>query len=97
MPKKDYSLTPKQKEAFAELKKAFAKCHRSKMIVWDWYGKISAVNGKVVSSMEVGGRKRFELVDSNLVEQFRPKCLRSAMADDEADTRVIYHGEDSEW
>jgi len=78
---KDYSLTLEQEKAFKSLKRAFKKCSEAHVIVWDDYGHISAVNGKIVytPSPDEGYE---EPLDSSLVSDFTSKAWNDSNADD---------------
>jgi hypothetical protein len=78
-------LSPKQAEAFKELERSFRKCSRLKIIVWDNYGQISALNGNKVTPPETAGSHNDEpgeLLDCLTVPSFSPKCWASSNADD---------------
>lgn len=57
----DYSLTDPQKKAFVALERAFIRCLKEKVLIWDDYGVISAVNGKIVRSVDPDGSLDQEL------------------------------------
>jgi len=88
----DHSLTKKQAEAFADLKRAFARCSRLNIIVWDDYGSISAVNGHKVNAPETSGEHGdraarrdgvdLEQLDKSTVPSFAPTCWSGSNADD---------------
>ena len=42
----DYEFTAEQQRAFDSLRKAFAKCRRAKVMLFNYYGAIYGVNGK---------------------------------------------------
>ena len=78
--KEDYSLTPDQMKAFAALKRAFARCNKEGVYVWDNYGFISAVNSYAINSIICGYGE--EEIDDMQVESFSPKGYRGSNADD---------------
>lgn len=75
------ALTPEQKKAFAQLKRAFTACAMSGLYLWDNYGTVSAVNGKGIACL-VTDSGRGELADPSNFEGFVPKRWGSANADD---------------
>ena len=78
---KDYSLTPEQEKAFSQLKRAFNKCDKLNVIVWDDYGHISAVNGKIVYAPSPDESYE-EPLDHSLVSDFTSKAWNDSNADD---------------
>lgn len=78
---KDVSLTHEQKKAFLSLKRAFEKCSKSGVYVWDNYGRISAVNGKIVQEVNTGGGYD-DILDDTAYVSFFPSCLGNSVSDD---------------
>lgn len=80
---KDYSLTSEQEKAFRALERALKKCKNSKIILWDNYGTISAVNGKIVCP-PVPDSGCGELLDDMMVTTALSKgCWYGSNADDD--------------
>jgi len=78
---KSYELTEKQKKAFINLKKAFTRCCKEGLYIWDNYGDISAVNGEIVAEVCTDSRWS-EKIDFLDVEEFTPKCWGGSNTDD---------------
>ncbi len=74
-------LTPDQKKALAQLKRAFTACEKAGLYVWDNYGTISAVNGKNITGITTDARCG-ELLDQVNTQGFNSKVWGSANADD---------------
>lgn len=79
----DYSLTPAQKKAFAELRSALAKCHRAGVYLFDWNGSICGINGRNVH--EILTVADYKLADEQLCgcpDAIRSSSWHSGHADD---------------
>lgn len=75
------ALTPEQKKAFAQLKRAFTACAKAGLYIWDDYGRVAAVNGKGIDCL-VADSSCGELADRDNFEVFKPKRWGSANSDD---------------
>jgi hypothetical protein len=78
----DYAITSGQGKAFRNLMRAFKKCEDAGLYVWDNYGTISAVDGRVVRSVCSDASYGEELNDLH-VSYFNSKCWHSSNADDQ--------------
>lgn len=75
------ALTPEQKKALMQLKRAFTACAKAGLYLWDNYGSVAAVNGKGIACITTDARCG-ELADHNNFEEFTPKHWGAANADD---------------
>lgn len=79
-----YHPTKAQMEALDELKAALAKCSRAKVYLWDDYGTISAVNGRVVKAVTSDDQHHDAKLDgSQVVRLGKPGCWHSSNSDDQ--------------
>ncbi len=83
----DYSLTTEQEKAFNALRRAFKRCKKENIYLWDNYGTISAVNGGIVHGVCPDSSYDAPLDDSMV--SISTECNLSANADDSL--FVLFH------
>lgn len=79
--KKDTRLTPEQRKVFANLKRAFTACEKAGIYLWDNYGSVSAVNGRVVNMISTDNRCG-EFFDQDGLDYWSPENWHGSNADD---------------
>ncbi len=86
---KDISLTPKQQIAFNNLRKAIEQCKKTKILLWDNYGKISGVNGRVVKIIAPDVLDESVEIQDDLamIAEIRSICWKGSNADDPLEVR----------
>lgn len=75
------ALTPEQKAAFTQLKRAFTACAKAGLYLWDDDGTIAATNGKHIERL--GTDKSYgEPLDRSNIEGVNPACWHASNSDD---------------
>ena len=82
MTENSYELTKAQEAAVKELEAALRKCNRAGVYLWDDYGSIRAVNGRVVRHISPDDSYGEMLDRSQVYDVSTPKCWHSSNSDD---------------
>ena len=82
----DLSMTEEQEKVFESLERAFKKCSKVGLLVWDNYGTITAVNGKKIQKVYPSVGASYEKCDKDFDDEiakwFTSDCWNGSNADD---------------
>jgi len=90
----DYGLTPQQKKVFNRLQRAITACEEANIYLYDDYGTLSGINGKVCQKTLMTGEGYEQMLNRNdepwvYLNEFVPSRIKSENLSPNADDSMI--------